>query len=346
MLPRLDTQTAILRFKQVHACKYSYEYFEYHGCERKSWIYCKYCKKYFQQSYKHHYLRRQGCPCCMRKRSKDTVISNMLETETVAYQYPNLAEEWHPDNCEYSHQKLPKSNTVIKWVCKYCGHQWSTSVSNRVNRNSGCPKCAAKYLSDLKSQPEPNNSLADRYPEYIKEWSTLNDKTPDQVFPHSHYNAHWICLTCNYSYYKKVKTRTLKEENCPNCFNRSKGENCIKNILNPMGLKYNREPSFKILIDRRKLRFDFQVFINNSYFLIEYQGIQHYNVDNFFPNKIKSPEKHLKLTKFRDLIKRDFCGINKIPLLVIPYTEYENIHSLIYNFIENNFNINNPYHKR
>lgn len=64
--------------------------------------------------------------------------------------------------------------------------------------------------------------------------------------------------------------------------------------------------------------------------LFEYQGEQHYK-----PIKYFGGEEKFKETKLRDQIKKDFCQEHNIPLLIIPYWEYNNMENLVDDFINN-----------
>lgn len=61
------------------------------------------------------------------------------------------------------------------------------------------------------------------------------------------------------------------------------------------------------------LKFDFGIYDNNKLiFLIEFQGIQHYDSSNFFFS-----EENI----IRDELKRKYCMDKKIPLIEIKYDE-------------------------
>lgn len=112
----------------------------------------------------------------------------------------------------------------------------------------------------------------------------------------------------------------------------SKGEIKINDILEDSGVKYEREYIFPELksTSGRPLRFDFAVFDDdeNIDFLIEFQGEQHYtSVDHF------GGQSHLRRQKYNDTEKRKFCYRKNIPLLIIPYWDYEKID---YDYIFNN----------
>lgn len=105
--------------------------------------------------------------------------------------------------------------------------------------------------------------------------------------------------------------------------NRSRGEIKIEDILKENGLNYEIEYIFPDLVTGggRPLRFDFCVFDDegNIDFLIEYQGIQHYEAQTRFGGK-----RGLLKQKYNDNQKRIYCGKNDYRLVAIPYWE-ENI---------------------
>lgn len=98
----------------------------------------------------------------------------------------------------------------------------------------------------------------------------------------------------------------------------SRGEITIFEILSEAGLDFKEEYSFPDLLSnkRRPLRFDFCVFDDdgNIDFLIEYQGIQHYEAKSKFGGI-----EGLRKQQFNDMKKREYCKRNNINLVLIPY---------------------------
>lgn len=114
----------------------------------------------------------------------------------------------------------------------------------------------------------------------------------------------------------------------------SKGELKIADILQMAGLKYEIEYVFDDLIasSNKPLRFDFAVFDDdgNIWFLIEYQGEQHYK-----PVAHYGGSKALQRQKHNDRKKVMYCQDNNIPLLVIDFHDYP---ILDYDYIINKVN--------
>lgn len=104
----------------------------------------------------------------------------------------------------------------------------------------------------------------------------------------------------------------------------SRGEIKIEEILTAAGLSFKEEFTFGDLIsgNGRPLRFDFCVFDDdgNIDFLIEYQGIQHYQAKSKFGGV-----SGLKKQQYNDKKKKIYCAKNELNLVIIPYWEEDMI---------------------
>lgn len=100
----------------------------------------------------------------------------------------------------------------------------------------------------------------------------------------------------------------------------SRGEIKIEEILTEAGLNFQAEYSFPDLVSNtgRPLRFDFVVFDDDGDidFLIEYQGIQHYE-----PKEKFGGWSGLHKQQFNDMMKREYCRKHGYTLIAIPYTD-------------------------
>ena len=115
----------------------------------------------------------------------------------------------------------------------------------------------------------------------------------------------------------------------------SRGEIKIEEILREAGLHFTEEQAFEGLNspNGRPLRFDFCVFDDdgNIDFLIEYQGIQHYQAKSKFGGYTG-----LRRQQLNDMKKREYCRTHGIILIAIPYTDegrisYDYIMNAYYN---------------
>ena len=100
----------------------------------------------------------------------------------------------------------------------------------------------------------------------------------------------------------------------------SRGEIKIHEILENAGLNFIEEYSFPDLVSSsgRPLRFDFAILDDNDEleFLIEYQGIQHYEAKSKFGGY-----SGLRKQQYNDLQKREYCRKHNIILIAIPYVD-------------------------
>ena len=104
----------------------------------------------------------------------------------------------------------------------------------------------------------------------------------------------------------------------------SRGEIKIEEILQEAGLNFKEEYSFPELVSSsgRPLRFDFAIFDDNDEldFLIEFQGIQH-----FEPKSKFGGYSGLRKQQYNDMQKREYCKKHNIILLAIPYWDENKI---------------------
>ena len=91
-------------------------------------------------------------------------------------------------------------------------------------------------------------------------------------------------------------------------------EEKIAELLSKNNIPFEKQKTFNtcILPSGYKARFDF--YVNNS-FLIEFDGIQHFEVFG------RTDELELENIKNKDVYKNNWCKINGIPLKRIPYLD-------------------------
>lgn len=139
----------------------------------------------------------------------------------------------------------------------------------------------------------------------------------------------WLCK-CKCGNYIEVSGTDLRlhsVQSCGKCPDKtSNGEYVIEQLLIQNNISFAREYSFSDFKydNGHKPRFDFAIFKNNSlYYLIEFDGKQHfsYQLSGDSWNNKENYEK----TILRDNIKNQYCFMNGIPLIRIPYTHLKEI---------------------
>ena len=244
-----------------------------------------------------NFLTGYRCPNCannLRKTTEQFIqeVYNLVGNEfTVLGEYVNAKTE-----IEIKHNK--------------CGQILKTTPNNFL-KGCSCIYCSNKFkkTTDVFKQ-EVYDLVGDEYI-VIGEYITNDTKI---LIKHN---------DCDSTYYVKP-SNFLSGNRCPKC-KLSKGEYAISKILNQYEVKFEGEYKFKDCIYKSYLSFDFAIFKDDKLvLLIEYDGIQHYKPINRFGG-----EKAFIDNKLRDSIKTQYCIDNNIPLLRIPYWEFDNINKII-----------------
>jgi hypothetical protein len=189
--------------------------------------------------------------------------------------------------------------------CKNCKLCFNSSPKSVLNSIYGCPSCSGKIFS------------IDKYKSILpKNLRLLSSEYIGSNFKHKH-----LCVDCHSEFETKPNYILHMNTNCPIC-SKSKGERQIIDILDSLGLEYEKE--YTVKISGKNLRFDF--YIPSKCLLIEYDGIQHYKPVDLFGGL----EYYEKL-KVNDKLKDSWSYENNISLLRIPYNV--NIESYLKNFL-------------
>lgn len=130
----------------------------------------------------------------------------------------------------------------------------------------------------------------------------------------------WMCL-CSCGNHVIVRLSDLMSGNTISCgCIKSKGQSKIASLLNEYNIPFETEKVFDDSYYDQKdactlFRFDF--FVNNHY-VIEYDGIQHFQEIPFFQLSLVEQQR-------RDLIKNNWCKQHNIPIIRIPYVQYHKL---------------------
>ncbi|ARM66733.1 hypothetical protein AM4_074 [Lactococcus phage AM4] len=204
-------------------------------------------------------------------------------------------------------------NSETKMLVRHetCNHQYKVSW-NDFRRDRRCPKCFGNKLYgneeiDIKIKKLSGNEYT-RLGEYTGSHTKMLVK---HNLCGNEYEVAWNDFSHGYR--------------CPKC-KESKGERKISTLLNSLNVKHISQKRFSECKYRQTLPFDFYAYNENSKLLIEFDGIQHFKSIDFFGGA-----EALRDTQLRDKIKNDFALSKNIPLLRIPYTEQDNIESILTN---------------
>ncbi|MDA3855496.1 MAG: hypothetical protein PF569_04515, partial [Candidatus Woesearchaeota archaeon] len=123
----------------------------------------------------------------------------------------------------------------------------------------------------------------------------------------------------------------------PNLFKGgSRGEIRVKTLLDSLDVDYIDQVRYKDCRDKSTLPFDFGVLNESSEidFLIEYDGAGHYRPIQRGSRTTEETVEGFKIAQKHDKIKTNYCKDNNIPLLRIPYWEFDNLEKIITEYLE------------
>lgn len=210
-------------------------------------------------------------------------------------------------------KKVPSKSNRARWLCKCDCGQYKEVDGNHLKRNEilscGC------YHKEIVANYNTNQKLVDLTNQKFGKLTVLyrGDNIGEQPT--------WICKCDCGTITHPIMGTNLRRGITKSCGCLvSQGELKIRELFNQYNIKFKSQVSFKDCHYKDMLRFDFGVYDddNKLKYLIEYQGVQHYQ-------EVEWTRDTLKDRQLRDNIKVEYCKNNNIPLLIIPYTKYSTL---------------------
>ena len=248
--------------------------------------------------------QKHGCPKCGRE----------LSSKKRAKSTEQFVEEMKLLHPEYDYTKTLYSDgaTQVTVTCPIHGDFQNTPY--RLLYGHGCQKCGIKLRSDkLRKSPEQfKKEVAQIFPKYgLDKIHYINSYTK-------------VIITCpKHGDFLSKPNSLLEGMGCPIC-NESKGEREIRYFLENHNIIYKPQYKFKNL---GNLSYDF--YLPGLNILIEYNGKQHYQIVDFFYNHKNNSTYNFQHQLERDQRKKEYAEKNGYKLLIIPYTDFNNIESIL-----------------
>lgn len=154
-------------------------------------------------------VEHPNCPFLINKK----VWKGFNDLETL---YPELIEEWDPDNAMRPEMVHTGASCRIKWVCKnHPDHKWEAILYSRTRYKSGCPYCAGRKILT------GDNDLKTLYPKDAAEWDyeKNGDLLPTMVSAHNMRKVWWKCPN-GHSYDMEIANKVKENIGCPICSNK------------------------------------------------------------------------------------------------------------------------------
>ena len=245
--------------------------------------------------------RKCGCKMCGYEKASS-------KQRTPFEEVKRQVEEVHPE-FEVFGEEFDKT-WKFKCRCKVCGYEWKNSL--RSLKAYGCAKCKGK------AKP-----TTEEFKEELLKISPTIEVIGQYKARHSPIACK--CKICEHEW-KSAPGNLIAGWGCPKC-KTTRGERKIAQKLDELNISYIREKTFPDCKNIHSLFFDFYIPDLNT--CIEYDGEQHYRPVTFGGNNDTKAIERYKSNVTRDKIKTDYCKNNGIKLIRIPYTDFDNIESIL-----------------
>lgn len=269
----------------------------------KVWWLCQYGHEWQATTGNRYY--GTGCPDCAKKR--------LSPTHNLAYKYPELITEWHPEkNVGLNpHQVTPGCSAKrIWWKCKN-EHEWQSTIQTRT-KGGKCPYCSGK-------KPSAEYNLAIMHPQLLSEWHPIkNNFNPTDITPGSKKIAWWKCK--------------FGHEWAAPVYSRAAGHGCSKCNFRSSRLEVRIYCELKhifsdVLWQPKINKREVDVFIPSDSIAIEIDGwYWHKSTDRYHADQMKDT-----------LLKQN--GINLVRVIDDRLNNLQNEHSVVYKNGENEYDV-------
>lgn len=217
-------------------------------------------------------------------------------------------------------EKYKDSTTKISTRHNLCGYVWNVLPSNILS-GCGCPLC---YGNVKKTTDEYKDEI---YQLVGDEYSVIGEYKNANTHIRMRHN------TCEHEW-MVFPSSLLNGSRCPKCA-MSRGEDSIYLLLKKWSIDFEAEYRIDECRNKNPLPFDFAIFngCGNVAFLIEYDGIQHFERVAFGGIDTIRQRDLLKYIQHNDNIKREYCQNSNVSLLTIPYWKFDSIESILKNWL-------------
>lgn len=302
----------IKRCKNKYGDDFDYSMIIYQSPSSRIKLKCNLCGSTFEMRANHFlYEKRKGCcPKC-----KYNLLRNKFSLKKEAFIERSVKLYGH--KYDYSKIEYVNMHSMVRIICKEHGEFSVTPMSHLDGKE--CPLCKCFVSSNMDRDmanaifvKRSKNIHGNKYDYSQVEY--VNAKTPVRI----------ICK--KHGLFLQAPTLHMNGCGCPLC-KRSLGEERVELFLVKNSIQFERQYKVhneNLFCGNKNFYVDF--YLEKYNIIIEYNGAQHYTKTGYFGG-----EKKLADTQERDMALRQYCKEHKIKLIEIPYTEYDNIETILKN---------------
>ena len=216
-------------------------------------------------------------------------------------------------------ERVGSKDGKATWLCECkCGNSVIVKGANLKNGSKKSCGCLAKEISSQHMKELNKNNNPSKAVDLTGQkfgFLTVIERAENKR------GVRWKCK-CDCGNETIVNSRDLKSGNTKSCgCLKSNGEYKISQLLRENDINFSQQ--YRINYNNSYYLFDFVIYNNQNeiQYFIEYDGFLHYEYKN---NGWNTKENFEKIHS-HDLIKNKYCKENGIPLIRIPYTQYDNL---------------------
>lgn len=239
------------------------------------------------------------CPKCKYKQQILNQKTNIVELQKYA-----KTKNGKLISTEYINAHIP-----VIWECDKL-HQWKAKWNTIKDQGSWCPYCFGNLKPDISELQE-----------YAK---IKNGKLISIEYINSSSKMLWECKELHQW---EATWHNIRDKNswCPICSSYKTERLCRELLEQKFGFEFKKKRFYYI---EQLLEFD--GYNEERRIAFEYHGEQHYERNRMW----HKTEQDFIAQKIRDDFKEQFCIENNIKLIIIPYTESNNLEIFIQNLLE------------
>ena len=244
---------------------------------------------------------KKGSCGCLEKENRQTIGQRVDNSKNIS----NI--KFGKLTALYPTEKRSGSSIVWHCLCE-CGNECDVSISHLGKSVFSCG-CYRKECAKEKGKQFIINLIGNKYGKLT---------VIDYVEEEKKHGSYWKCK-CECGKEVIVPGRNLVDGitmSC-GCMRESHGEFIIKTLLDNANINYQREYQVDVGFESGYFaKFDFAISLSDTFYLIEYDGEQHFKQTGY-GDVIE--------TQKRDNLKNQWCKDNNIPLIRIPYTHINSL---------------------
>lgn len=291
------------RTKNVHGDKYNYSFIKQEdikGKDSKILVICNNCNYEWHPKIHNHIYHKGGCPKCSLKAPwiYDELIKRAIEIHGNKYNYSLIKPE-----------DIKNVNSRLDLICNNCSYEWSPSLGSHINSKCDCPQCMKQIKFTVAN-------FKQRAIEIHGEKYDYGLVTEDHIKS----NESFIPIKCNKCckiWSPSITNFINNHSGCPRC-KCSKGELKCLQYLETNDIIFKEQ--FSIHYNSR-MKYDFMIDYENEKFLLEFDGLQHFEFIEFFFKNLVDFNYRQEID-----IQKTIDGINNgYKIIRIDYDEINNI---------------------